>query len=264
MATNEQEATAAADKIQALKLLCIDAWDKLDQCKADGGAIQDQIKLFDDACNKCIALFNYVESCVASSDLLGANRSEFWAQEMANTACNVLDTIPTFYERANDEADELKVPHLAPSINAYTAMQNAVSVYNPDQVKGIRKQFRSSKLPIRGFTHPAKMNTKYQNWEKVAMLVTAVCFLLLFMAIAVFKSDYNRHSFFILRTILALVGAAFAGVAIPGILQVKGKVKTFSILAIGAAAFFVVIYFFNPGELPPDTSEKTGPSSVLN
>src|SRR5690349_15156272 len=134
MATNEQTAAEEEKKIQDLKTDGLKALRQFHFAKDNNEPVNRQIELLEVWSEKCDVLFNYVERCIAASDLLGANRSEFWAKELANTASNLLDTIPDFYEKHWFEAKRLNLPILKPSPNAFTAMQNAVAIYNPDQV----------------------------------------------------------------------------------------------------------------------------------
>lgn len=89
------------------------------------------------------------------------------------------------------------------------------------------------------------MNTRYANWEKIFMAATGVVFLLILLAIGIWVKDFNNFNIMLFRTVLALVGGAFAAVAIPGLLEIKTGV----VRATGAAAVFAVIFFFNPPAL---------------
>lgn len=262
MATHEQTAAEEEKEIQNLKVDSLKALRVFHAAKEKNEPVNKQIKLFEDWSGKFDKLFNYVESCIATSDLLGANRSEFWAKEMANTAGNLLDTIPDFYERHWFEAKRLNLPILKPSPNAFTAMQNAVAIYNSDQVEEFIKRFQNLNLPIRGFTHPTKMNTMYDRWEKVAMLVTIIVFVAILLAVAIFKTDYTAQGFFIIRVILAIFAAAFAAVAIPGFLETTFKIgKSGAIRATGAIAVFVIVYLINPPNLIIDKKADSLPKS---
>jgi len=127
-------------------------------------------------------------------------------------------------------------------------MQSAVVFYNGDQVASLKQTFDSLGLPTRGFTHPINMKS-FAAWEKILMGTTAVAFLAGLLLIGVFVKDQNPQSFFIFRTVLALVGAAFAAVFIPGMLQIKAKFLKMTVAASGAAAFFWIIFTVNPPEL---------------
>jgi len=209
----------------------------------------EQVSRFDEVHRKATSFFNLVERCIIDCEVLGPHRNEPWARDLANTAVNVLESILEYYERIREDAARLGVPIPSPSSNAFSAMQSTVVIYNPDQVDELRKRFSDLGLPIRGFTHPTPMNRRYTNWEKLTMGGAACVFILLLLAIGVWFKDFTPQSFFIFRTVLALVGAAFAAVFIPGLLQVQGKVKKFTISAVGAMGVFVIIYLINPPEL---------------
>lgn len=265
MQSKEQQAANAESKIHGLKVDCLGALRAFHDSKArrDPSAMQAQllmewVKRFD-------ALSNSVESCVATSDLLGANRSELWAKELANTAANLLDTVPAFYEKLWHEAKRLEQPRQTPSLNAFSAMQSAVAAYNPDQISELKVRFDELGLPVRGFTHGAIMNTLYNRGEKIGMVVTVVLFVLLLLGVAVLKKDYPPEAFFIIRVILALFAAAFAAMSIPGFLKVKLKLsKSIAVKATGAIAVFVLIYLLNPPTLmtKDEAEEKPAGSSL--
>lgn len=183
---------------------------------------------------------------------------------MANTASNLLDTIPDFYEKQWFEAKRLSQPMLKPSPNAFTAMQNAVAIYNQDQVASFTERFRGLNLPVRGFTHPSKMNTMYDRWERVTMILTIIVFVGLLLAVGVFKTSYTDQGFFIIRVILAIFAAAFAAVAIPGFLETNFHIgKSVTIRATGAIGVFVIIYLLNPPNLVlGKNADKSPPNSV--
>lgn len=213
-----------------------------------------RIQRLNTLCQAATDYFDCVERLIRDSELLGAYRSELWAADLSGTAVNALDNIPHYYARIWKEADQLGLSRIKPSPNAFYAMQSCVAIYNPDQVDALKQRFQELQLPTRGFTHPARMNTRYENWEKIMMAATAVVFLLLMLAIGIFVKDFNDFNIFLFRTVLALVGAAFGGVFIPGVIKVETKAAKYVITASGAAAFFVIVFFFNPPALVKNAS----------
>lgn len=250
MQTKEQDAADAEKQILELKDVSLESLKSFNAAKKGGVSVERQRELFGVWTQDFVALLNCVESCISKSELLGANRSEFWAKELANTASNMLDTIPRFYERLQDEAVRLELEPIVPSPNAYSAMQNAVLIYNPEQVKELKENFERLQLPVRGFTHPAKMNTMYTSKEKAAMLTIIFVFVAALLGIGVFKTEWTPQGFVIVRAILAVFAAALAAIAIPGFLEVKLKVKrSVYIRATGAIAVFVVVFLINSPQL---------------
>ena len=192
--------------------------------------------------------FNAVEQSIVQSELLGANQSQFWARDLANTALNFLEGIPKYWDVVRQYAEKcnLDSASFAPSINAYSAMENAVLIYNPDQAKVIRDRFEQLGLPIRGFTHPSKMNTRYNSFEKIAIGVIPCLFLLIMLAIGIWAREITPLGIFIFRVVLALSAGAFGAVFIPGLFEIRGEVGKWSVRAAGAATFFAVVYLVNP------------------
>ena len=245
MPSGEERAAEATDKFEAEKKAYRAAALALHQSVEGKAPAEEQARRVRELHEQATTFFECVESAISKSELFGANQSENWATDLANTAYNVLDNVPQLYERLWRDCDRLKINRLQPSPNAFSGMQSAVAVYNPDQRHEMQDRFQKLGLPIRGFTHVPKMNTRYANWEKVFMAASGVFFLLILLAIAIWVKDFNNLNILIFRTVLALVGAAFAAVAIPGLLEIKTGV----VRATGAAAVFVAIYFSNPPAL---------------
>lgn len=245
MPSDEQRAAEAADKIEQQKQLYLHSVTSLNSSIDANDPPKAQIQHVQELHQQATAFFNVVDAAISKSELLGAHRSEHWAHDLAATAVNTLDNIPQLYERIWAESDRLGLKRPLPSPNSFYAMQSSVTVYNSDQLAQLRQRFEAAGLPIRGFTHPAQMNTRYANWEKIFMGGTAVAFLLIMLAIGIWVREYNNVSILIFRTVLALVAAAFGAVFIPGLLNVK----TAFVRASGAAALFAIVFFFNPPAL---------------
>lgn len=263
MPSPEEIAVAGAQEIEQRKQDYASAGIALNASRDAHESIEAQIKLLEELYKAGTAFFYCVERCISNSELLGAHRSDFWATDLAATAVNVLDNVPLFYERVWADADRLKVTRPKPSPNAFYAMQSSVVIYNADQVHVLAERFNHHNLPVRGFTHPTQMNTRYANWEKLVMGSTVVAFLLILLAIGVFMKDYNNFNILVFRTVLALDGAAFGGIFISGLIQVEAKLSKFLISASGATAFFVIIFFCNPPALVRNVVETDKPSAVV-
>jgi hypothetical protein len=245
MLSDEQKAAAAIDECGAKKEAYRAAALALDRSIADKASPDEQARCIRELHRQATAFFDSVESAVSKSELFGASRSEHWATDLANTSYNVLDNVPQLYDRLWRDSDRLGIARPKPSPSAFSSMQSAVAIYNPDQRQELQDRFQQRGLPTRGFTHVPEMNTKYADWEKIFMAATGVIFLLILLAIAIWVKDFNNLNIMIFRTVLALVGGAFAAVAIPGLLEIK----TGFVRATGAAAVFGVIFFFNPPAL---------------
>jgi hypothetical protein len=200
------------------------------------------------AATKC---YNAVELWIATGDLCGANRNDFWAGDLANTAVNFLEGIPDFWQGLRRESKKLglKGTYYAPSSTAYSAMQNLVVAFQPDIATTLERKFRTARLPVRGFTHPRKMNTRYATWERITMIAVAVLLVFVMLGVAWFDRNPSDLGYLIYRTILALLAGAFGAVFIPGLFEVKAKWAKWSLRASGATAFFLIVFFWNPPAL---------------
>jgi hypothetical protein len=247
--TIDQIATRANDEMTRQKTVYLAALQAFNKSRDAKDSIVTQIDRFEDFRNKGIAFFNCVENSISSTELSGAFKSDFWAKDLANTAANILESITIFYEKYAREAAKLGLKNLEPSKNAYFGMQSAVAIYNRDQVKELKAAFVKLKLPIRGFTHPTKMNKRYKSWEKAVMLLTPIAILFIMVAIGLWNKNYTPEGFWIFRVVLALVAAAFTAIAIPGSLKVEAKLGKFAIKAVGAVGVFVIVYLLNPPAL---------------
>jgi hypothetical protein len=256
MAVGEEFAVECNRRIEREKAGYLDALRRLNASRDANCSSRDQEKCLTELHHRATDFFNLVERCVVDSELLRRYRDEPWARDLANSAVNVLENIAEYYERIRADAARLHVAAPSPSLNAFAAMQSSVAIYNKDQVGLLKKRFLNLDLPVRGFTHPTPMNKRYANWEKIYMGIVACVFLLILLAIGVWFKDFTPQSFFIFRAVLALVGAAFAAVFIPGLLQVQGKVQKFTITAAGAVAVFVIIYLINQAELKNGASDR--------
>lgn len=257
-------ATKANEGMEKQKQSYLATLQAFNQSKDTGDALQIQIQKFEELRNAAVKFFNCVESSISSTELSGAFKSDFWAKDLSNTAANVLENIAFFYERYGNEAVRLGLKKLEASKNAYFAMQSAVAIYNKDQVEDLRGSFIQLGLPIRGFSHPTQMNRQYNNWEKRVMFFTVVAFLLIMVAIGVWNKNYTPEGFWIFRVVLALMGGAFAFIAIPGALKVEAKFGRFAITAVGSIGITVLIYLINPPALIKGSSPTSGQIEKTN
>lgn len=251
MATPEENAIRGQTEILVAKDAYLQALRDLRKANNEAAPPEElalKLRAVFDTGNKC---YNAVEQCIVQSELLGANRSEFWATDLANTAFNFLERIPDYWTviRRFAALAKLDPAHYSPSPNAYFAMQNAVLIYSPDLVKGLRKRFEQAQLPTRGFTHPSKMNTRYSNFEKICMVAIVCFFLIALLAIAIWVPNPTSLGIFIFRVVTSLLAGAFGAIFIPGLFELTGTFQKLSIRAGGAAAFFVLVYLVNPPAL---------------
>ena len=261
--TNEQTAARCQDEILRLKAIYIAAKNAFEDSRRADVSLDVQRRLFRELHETATAAFNSVEKCIVQSDLLGANRGDLWAYDLARTAVNTIGHIAYRYQRLWENADRLGLARPTPDSSSFFAMQSSAKIYLPDEAAKLQQQFEQIGLPVGGFKKPTPMNTRYKQWERIVMVVTAIAFVLIMLLIGIFVDKLNNFNIFLFRTVLALVGGAFAGIFIPGMLKIQHEGARFGITAAGAAAFFVIIFFFNPPALVKQSVE-TVPSSATS
>ncbi|MFO1498377.1 MAG: hypothetical protein U1G07_08300 [Verrucomicrobiota bacterium] len=87
-----------------------------------------------------------------------------------------------------------------------------------------------------------------QTWEKITMMAAGIIFVGVLLALAWFVPEPTAFQFFVFRVVLALAGSAFVS-ALPGLLQVEGRIKSWVVRAGGSLGVFVLIYSLNPPRL---------------
>lgn len=210
------------------------------------------------------AYFNYAEEFVGNSDLLGAHRSVMWAQGFAEDCAEILSSMPAhfkFLKQAFSRIPELKVVTPVPGFTAFANMQRmAVAYLSDDLVRNMRSTFEAENLPSYGFKHEAKHPMNKQT-SIVLAFTFGVVFVSVMLLIAFLKPDPTEFQYTVFRAVLAMSLAGIA-VVIPGFIEVR--VSKF-LVAGGALAVFVMVYFWNPAlrQQAQNTTVPTAPSSAL-
>lgn len=189
--------------------------------------------------------FNYVETFVGESSLLGAHKTALWAQGYAEDCAAILDEMPEYYELLKVEFS--KHSSIAPAVTlpsktAFANMQRMVKKYlEPDVGEPIREAFVSASLPVYGFDNEEKdfMSKKLQIILSSTFGVIAI---LLTVVISFFLPHPSDYQYATLHTFRAIAGAGVVAMY-PGFIEVKlGK----WLRSGGALAAFVFLYTMNP------------------
>lgn len=195
-----------------------------------------------------IAYFNHYETFVANSDLLGAHRSEHWAQTFAEDCMAILDTIAKHFETMLEQKERHfpNMENVLPTVNAFASMQRMVKEYcRDDQVKVIRAKFVQTKLPTEGFDHKLQGSKDVRFYRNVSLVFGPTIIVALLIVIFVFP-ELTKFQQSALSAVLP-VGIAFLVNLLPGALELKAKLniglgREILLTAVGAVAVFIFVY----------------------
>lgn len=254
--TNEREVIKTKAKIAELKKELMNALQAYiaTSCKSDAAAEKAAL----DVQAKANSYFNFVEEFVGNSDLLGAHKSDRWAQGFAEDCLAILESMPEHYrflEIAFHKIPNLKSIDFLPNTTAFANMQRMVAEYLSNEVvEKTRKSFLNARLPVYGFENPI---IKHASFFKEKIISCVVGGILLTTAL-ILTFTFTEPSPFQEFVIWATLAMGLAGVAaiIPGFIQVDWR-KRFGIAAGGALAVFVAVYFFKPSQAPRATTNHT-------
>src|SRR5690242_2451485 len=85
-------------RMEAQKASYLGTLKKLNACRDSGAPVKKQKKCLPELHAKATAFFNTVERSIIDCELLRNERNEAWARDLANTAVNVLESIPELYK----------------------------------------------------------------------------------------------------------------------------------------------------------------------
>ena len=215
-----------------------------------------------EAQKKGTAYFNYAEEFVGNSDLLGAHKSDLWAQGFAEDCAEILASMLDYYKflaKAFQQVPELRGLRTTPGQTAFANMQRMVVEYlNGKLAKDMRQKFFAAGLPVYGFDNQVtpKSSTKLNT---VLSYIFGAVMVLVVLSIALAVPDPSP---FQRRVFWAILAMALAGVAsvIPGFIEVNLR-KWVGVVAGGALAVFVIVYFFAP--VDPDQASGNSVSAPI-
>lgn len=207
--------------------------------------------------------FNYVETFVGDSGLLGAHENGAWVIGFAEDCFSILESIMIHHKLLNDYAriigNDLKL--MSPSNNAYSNMQRMVKEYLPkEQSEILLNLFRKNGLPISGFTIPAPNNDRQQR--KTSYLAAGIgIFLVLICLFLVYRFPAtNKSQFFIVRAVLA-IGISCISIIIPGVMRISGRINNkfgvYHVMATESIAIFLLIWISNPPEFAQNVNRES-------
>lgn len=203
------------------------------------------------------AYYNYAENFVGDSDLLGAHKSDLWAQGFAEDCAEYLGSMLDhfgFLAKAFEQLPELRALKTTPAPTAYANMQRMVATYlNGNLAKGLRKRFIASGLPVYGFDNEVTPKSS-SNMKTIMSYAFGTVFIVLILIIALTNPVPSRFQAAVIWAVLAMALAGVASV-IPGFIEVKFRKW---LVAGGPLAVFAIAYFF----VPADVLQGGGPAPV--
>lgn len=249
MMTNEQAVHQAVAEIERLKQAYMEHLNpiviKIHEHQEDP-SLQDLL-----TCQKlCATYFNFVETFVGNSGLLGAHANGKWVTGFAETCHSVLKAFVVHVNFLRSHSDMLKGSLEQPDTAAYANMQRMTKEYLPkEQWQTLEDLFKNNSLPIAGFEYAGANDlNKTPKWQLVTGVVIGVLFALIILLSAIFIPSPTPTQFFVFRGVFALSLAAIAAI-IPGLLNVESRFHKFSIRTGGAIAVFIIVWLLNPPAL---------------
>lgn len=251
--TNEQAVLTARARISELKQKYMECLRSLHQSDADPEVKLKHLLSCQEAGN---GYFNYVETFVGDSGLLGAHHNGKWVTGFAEDCFSVLDTLIFHFRFLRSYAEEFTAIRqcIEPSSVAYANMQRMVVEYLPEEkASELRHKFVDSKLPTVGFDVKAvESTTRVPQWQIITGLAFGIIMVVVSIVIAIAIPEPTMYQQFVLRGAFAIAIAAITPI-ITGFMNVTAKINTkgtyFKVVAGGALAMFVLLWVVNPPKL---------------
>lgn len=249
MMTNEQAVMQAEAEIERLKQAYMDHLRpiavKIHELGEDP-SLQDLLTCQ----NLGSKYFNFVESFVGNSGLLGAHANGKWVTGFAETCHSVLSAFVVHVNFLRSHSEILRGALEDPSTGAYANMQRMTKEYLPkSQWQQLEVLFSENSLPATGFAYAGANDLNHTpKWQLISGLIVGSLFALIVQVSAIFVPSPTPTQFFIFRGVFAISLAAIAAI-IPGLLSVESRFQKVSIKATGAIAVFVIVWLLNPPAL---------------
>jgi len=251
--TNEQAAIIARSEIAKLKSEYSDKLRIFIENKDDLSSPALRRAFLD--CQKAGSdYFNFVETFVGDSDLLGAHDNSKWVTGFAEDCYVILKSMINHYNFLRSYAADFGLTHenVTPSEMAFANMQRMViQLMERERGEELKKLFLINNLPIRGFDM-AETNPRQAlpTWQVMGVPALGLALLLGMIGIAIEISNPTEWQKFIFRGSFSMALAAISSV-VPGFLYIRSHIQRqrsyFALSAGGAIAVFVLVWKVNPG-----------------
>ena len=196
-------------------------------------------------------LFNFLESFVGNSGLLGAHANGKWVTGFAEHCHSALKAYIVHLNFLRSHQSVLGVANIEPDTLAFANMQRMVKEYLPKEISdSLEIEFKKNSLPTQGFTMSAHEDEKkVPVWQLITSISIGVLCVLGVVLLSVMIPNPTEWQGFVFRGCLALGLAAIVAI-VPGFININARIKGFSsymkVVAGGAIAIFVLIWLVNP------------------
>lgn len=196
--------------------------------------------------------YNYLETFVGQSDLLGAHLRGLWVTGFAETCLSVLKAYTEHITFLRSHQKTLSVSQITPDANAFANMQRMVKKYLPEQEwREVYTLYKTLALPVTGFEVAAQRNTlplsSQQQLLSIAIGILLVSAVFIFSVMKDLPTPWQQ---LVMRACLA-IGLSAVAVPVSGFLSVNARIQGrgnyLKVVSGGAIAIFVLIWFVTPG-----------------
>lgn len=186
---------------------------------------------------------------------------------LEETAFDVCKLIISYWEVMIMFKGSLKLTIPTPPHSGYSTLQKIVSKathYNKEDKFKLKHDFEKLNLPTKGFKISGLNFSFFRDFSHIPIIIGALflCFIMIYsksaitkfiwLAFALFtypiiyKKNIIGINFLNFRLPWAILGAYAVNLFLGSTLDISGNIKGFKINAVGAAATFFILYFFNP------------------
>ncbi|NNF34005.1 MAG: hypothetical protein HKN68_07845, partial [Saprospiraceae bacterium] len=234
----EKEITAKQndffDSLKALLLLT----------KTEASADEIRLKLTD-VNHKASAFFDKFQQSLNLYSLEDYDANDNIQDSKIDESINIAHTIKKYWETLNNLKGKHQITIPKPSKRAYSTLQRFIKTFEPEIAEKLKAEYNILKLPTHGFDSPIIHKGMTDKQQVKYGIIAGTVFLLILIGIAIMIECPTQFQDGLFSTVLALAAASYAA-TIPGFLKVNMNDK---IVASGALAVFVVVFFWKPAQL---------------
>ncbi len=165
----------------------------------------------------------------------------------------LVDTIVMHWQTIRKIASNYNISYPTPTDKAYSSIQRLLKKFRPNKIQELKTKFMNEQLPTNGFDS----KETHSGWEigskklTVAQIVAGAILIISSAVIAFSYDTLNAFQYLFFRLTLSLGITLISTALIEINLKINWTIeKSFAVKAIGAIAFFILIYFINPPAAP--------------